>query len=203
MVITAKIRDATRVAQKKKCTQPWNPEYLKHIQSGKVLRYHDFHALVKAETEEQQEPEADDNNNSASTAKRQKTSSTSNEQQEDNPQQMNTDHEDTPQETNEQQEQDTPQEANEQQEQDTPQVTQPLLEISGMFDSSGHFTKKSVKYIEQQLKPTYKDCIPNDNDKRVAGMLMILNYLKGSFKLLNYVKESFKSRQSWRRSESN
>ena len=41
-----------------------------------------------------------------------------------------------------------------------------------MFDSSGHFTNKSVKYIEQQLKPTYKDCIPNDNDKRVAGMLM-------------------------------
>ncbi|KAK1748595.1 hypothetical protein QTG54_000534 [Skeletonema marinoi] len=162
MVITAKIRDATRVAQKKKCTQPWNPEYLKHIQSGKVLRYHHFHALVKAETEEQQEPEADDNNNSASTAKRQKTSSTSNEQQKDNPQQMNTNHEDTPQETNEQQEQ------------DTPQVTQPLLEISGMFDSSGHFTNKSVKYIEQQLKPTYKDCIPNDNDKRVAGMLMLL-----------------------------
>jgi len=150
---TKAIREAPRVAVQKMCHQPWHPKYAEHGERGKVVRYNDFNAIFKKQTQS----EADDNNNDA---KRQKTSSTSDEQQEDNPQQMNTEHEDTPQE------------ANEQQEQDTPQVTQPLLEISGMFDSSGHFTNKSVKYIEQQLKPTYKDCIPNDNDKRVAGMLM-------------------------------
>mmetsp|Transcript_29851 Transcript_29851/g.60046 ORF Transcript_29851/g.60046 Transcript_29851/m.60046 type:complete len:258 (+) Transcript_29851:52-825(+) len=155
-ILTKEIREAKRdsVGINKQCHQPWHPKYAEHREDGKVVRYNDFNALFKKQTQS----EADDNNNDA---KRQKTSSTSDEQQEDNPQQMNTEHEDTPQE------------ANEQQEQDTPQVTQPLLEISGMFDSSGHFTNKSVKYIEQQLKPTYKDCIPNDNDKRVAGMLMM------------------------------
>eukprot|EP00984_Skeletonema_dohrnii_P007442 scaffold2701_cov137-Skeletonema_dohrnii-CCMP3373.AAC.1 len=153
-ILTKQIREAKRdsVGINKRCHQPWHPKYAEHGERGKKLRYNDFHALFQTQTRS----DADDNNN----AKRQKTSSTSNEQQEDNPQQMNTEHEDTPQE------------ANEQQEQDTPQVTQPLLEIPGMFDSSGHFTNKSVKYIEQQLKSTYKDCIPNEDDKRVAGMLM-------------------------------
>ncbi len=158
-VLTEEIIDAERVGIHKQCSQPWHPMYTEHVQWGKRKNYLDFRNLFVHDPEQQApEEEDDDNNNLVPTQapKRQKRASADSEQQDDAPQERNEQQDDI---------------LNEQQE-DALQETASQPKIYKMFDDDGHFTAEAFEDIEKQLKTTYKERPPNENDKRVVGMLM-------------------------------
>lgn len=141
-IVTTEIIEQERTSAKKKCRRPWDPKWIYHDESGKVRRHYDFLALIDTEDEIVIEDATTPNSQTNSPVKKKL-------RREKNKAPSNNDEESNLQ---------------------TPPVLSRAISI---FDINDNLTNEAVALFEEKLKAARKNGVPpNDNDNRVAGMLM-------------------------------
>ena len=147
VVVPQKVRDKPNYERKgpRVCQQPWHHGNGEHREDRKTKRRDDFLALFNQESEEPVDADINKNNNSTPPPPKRR-------------------------QVQQQQQNDAVQEDSHAETQEDLQAP-PLPTI---FDEEGHFTNDALKEMKTQLLSSYQNANnpPNENDMRVAGMLM-------------------------------